>query len=962
MEALIYNDIVFGKIKKQFDKVTESLRNGDFKSADAKKMPNNGFFRAKLDDTNRLLFKIGKYDGKKYLLFLEIIFNHDYANSRFLNGAIVDETKLIPLSNDIETLKTEEITSLSFINPNPKKRTFNLLDKILSFDENQEEILNLPSPIIIIGSAGSGKTALTLEKIKNLHGKVLYTTLSPFLVENARNIYYSFGYENTKQEVEFLSFFEYLSTIEVPKGKEVDFRNFEKWIWRYKVSHKIKDAYKIFEEFKGVITGSVVDKPYLSKDDYLNLGIKQSIFPSLERPLIYDLFQKYLEFLAEGDYFDANIVSFQYLSKIKSEYDYIVVDEVQDITNVQLSLIIKALHIQTNFILCGDSNQIVHPNFFSWSQVKTLFYKAELKGNIIRVLATNYRNTPEVTKIANQLLLIKNARFGSIDKESTYLVESNSKHQGEVSFYENLPKIKADLNNRTKRSTKFAVLVLRNEDKPAARQFFQTPLLFSVQEAKGLEYENVVLFDLISGNEKEFREITAGVNKEDISAESLKYSRGKDKSDKSLDEYKFYINSLYVAMTRAVNNLYVVETQKKHDLLALLDLTNFKQQVSMQEQTSSKEDWQKEARRLELQGKQEQADAIRKDILQFQPVPWEVLNRLDLQKCIAQALDPVNFNKKAKDRLFSYALYYNEVGYFTKLSDLKYRPADRWQQDGAGLLKRTYAEYLQDNVKILQPKLQRYGLDFRNELNLTPFMMAVSYESVQIASYLIENGAKTDLTDNYGRNALQLTLLKAYQDKKFKQTLVNRFYPQLKNESLKVRIDNRLIKLDSHQAEFLMLSYMISILRNHIIARSAAINGRYWSGPPTFQAQDLIDFFSGLSPQVIPTYRHVRSYISSILSKNEVNREDKYNKKLFVRLRLGQYLPNPLMEILIDDEWINYYDLIDIDEIEKNHISASSMRMFIKQIKMYRKKLTENPNAKINEDEFWQEVRNENSY
>jgi hypothetical protein len=242
-------------------------------------------------------------------------------------------------------------------------------------------------------------------------------------------------------------------------------------------------------------------------------------------------------------------------------------------------------------------------------------------------------------------------------------------------------------------------------------------------------------------------------------------------------------------------------------------------------------------------------------------------------------------------------------------------------------------------------------------------MTAVSFSAVQIADYLIKNGAKSNLTDNYGRNALQLMLLKAYQDKQYKHKLVNRFYGKLKTESLKIRIDNRLVKLDNHQAEFLMLYYMIAVFRNHIIGRSSlAKNAWQWVrvDPPTFQAQDFVDYFDGLSIQVVPKYRQVRTYISSILAKNEVNREDKYNKKLFIRLRLGQYMPNPLMEILIDDEWINYYDLINIDEIEKQYPHPPFILMFLKQIKMYRKKLTENPEAKINEMDFWNEVKTEN--
>ena len=951
MNILFYNDLAIGKLQKQFDKTVAYLQNGDFKSADVKKMPNAGYYRAKLDDTNRLLFKIGEFAGKKYLFITEVIHNHDYDSSKFLNGAVIDESKLSPVVAE-KALQPTDVEAISFVNPS--QRSFHVLDKILSFDDTQSEVLHLPTPLIIIGSAGSGKTALTLEKMKTLGGRVLYTTLSAYLTENARNLYYSFNYDNPKQEVDFLSFNEYLSTIEIPKGQEIDFRAFEQWIWRHRQAYKIKDSYRVFEEFKGVLTGSVIDKPYLSKAEYLSLGIKQSIFSVSEREQLYELFQKYIAFLDEGDYYDSNLLAYRYLSRINSAYDFVVVDEVQDITNVQLYAILKSLIKPTHFVLCGDSNQIVHPNFFSWSQVKSLFYKENLKGNIIRVLATNYRNTPEVTQIANQLLMIKNVRFGSIDKESTYLVKPNSTHKGEVVFYENTPKIKQDLNQRTRKSAKFAVLVMRNEEKAEAQKFFNTPLLFSVQEAKGLEYENVILYNIISGYEKEFRELTAGIKPEDLEGD-IKYGRNKDKADKSLDEFKFYVNSLYVAMTRAVKNLYVVETNKKHDLLTLLNLTNFSQQVGLKEQSSNLEEWQREARRLEMQGKQQQAEAIRQQVLHLQNVPWAVMTKEKMTEVIAQSTDPLSFNKKAKDLLFEYALFYGETAYLNQLSTLKYRPADRWQQDGPGILKRNYQEYYRDDAKQLQPKIQKYGLDFRNELNLTPFMMAVSHGAQKITQFLLENGAKTDPTDNFGRNALQLAIWKSRTEQGTKALFLNQFYPKLKSQSLRIKIQNRFVKLDSHQAEFLMLHFMIATFRNNL---SDGLNKVSWRGVSIgYSTANYINFYAPLARNIIEEYRRQRPYISSILAKNEVNRDDKYNKKLFVRLQQGVYMPNPVMEIMVDGQWVNLYDLIGFDDLERQYPKF----FFFKQLKAYRQQLLESPDLTIDHDKFWQEQQHQAS-
>ena len=54
------------------------------------------------------------------------------------------------------------------------------------------------------------------------------------------------------------------------------------------------------------------------------------------------------------------------------------------------------------------------------------------------------------------------------------------------------------------------------EDKPAARAHFQTPLLFAIQEAKGLEYDNIILYNFTAAAAERFREITRGVSAEDV--------------------------------------------------------------------------------------------------------------------------------------------------------------------------------------------------------------------------------------------------------------------------------------------------------------------------------------------------------------------------------------------------------------------------------------------------------------
>ena len=256
---------------------------------------------------------------------------------------------------------------LNFLNS--QNFRFHLLDKVLSFDEIQDQVFRLPPPLIIIGSAGSGKTALMLEKLKLLSGEALYVTLSPFLAENARNLFYANHYENDGVEVDFLSFRELLETIHVPSGRELAFRDFEYWFARYRQSSRIKDAHKLFEEFRGVLTGWSVDRAYLSREDYLGLGVRRARFSSTPSAFeAYSLFEKYLAFLKGSGFYDMNLVSWEYLPNARGAYDFAVVDEVQDLTNVQMYLILKCLRHSNDFILGGDANQIVHPNFFSWTR------------------------------------------------------------------------------------------------------------------------------------------------------------------------------------------------------------------------------------------------------------------------------------------------------------------------------------------------------------------------------------------------------------------------------------------------------------------------------------------------------------------------------------------------------------------------------------------------------------------
>lgn len=101
----------------------------------------------------------------------------------------------------------------------------------------------------------------------------------------------------------------------------------------------------------------------------------------------------------------------------------------------------------------------------------------------------------------------------------------------------------------------------------SARKFFQTPLIFSIHEAKGLEYENIILYRFISDNRDAYSDICQDVTAADLTISALEYRRARDKGDKTFEVYKSFVNALYVALIRAIKNVYIVESDTQHPLL-----------------------------------------------------------------------------------------------------------------------------------------------------------------------------------------------------------------------------------------------------------------------------------------------------------------------------------------------------------------------------------------------------------
>jgi len=920
MRVLLYEGLeVPPHLQARVERVLEALRSGHLAQAELKKLTPTPYFRAKLSDKDRLLLKPVRVGGEGAWLVLEVIPNHAYHRSRFLRGAEVREEDLP--SPEALLAQAEAVRHLDLRAPR-----FHLLDKPLTFDQVQEAVLKAPLPLLLLGPAGSGKTALVLEKLRQQAGQVLYATMSPFLAREARRLYFAHGYENPYQEADFLSFREFLETLEVPQGREVAFRDFLRFFAPRARAYSFTHAHALFEEFRGVLLAS--PEGPLSPEAYLALGVRQSLYPKDLRPRVYELFQRYLDFLQEEGLYDPSLLAHRYRERVEPTYDFVAVDEVQDLTLAQVDLLLRSLKAKGAFLLAGDSHQIVHPNFFSWAALKTYFFQEDSRAlERITVLRSNYRNARKVSELANRLLRLKQARFGSVDRESTYLVEPQGEREGRVVLHRAEADLLRELDRRTRQSAQVAVVVLRDEDKERVRQVLHTPLLFSAQEVKGLEYPTVVLFGPVGSAPGVYREVAQGVDPGDLEG-PLVYRRARDKEDKSLEVYKFFTNALYVAVTRAVEEVVWLEEDPQHPFLRLLGLEPGKE-LALAARASSREEWAREAARLEAHGNLEQAKAVREAFLKERPVPWSVYDRERVRTLLPE-LRAGRLGKKVLKELYEYALFHRARPLLQALAQAGH--------EGAGNVLRPLLaptpDYARDQLDQLERRLLRtyegrgwkevlwevkdYGPNFRNPLGLTPLMLAARAGNRDLLEALLAQGADPEARDPFGYTPFLHALERALEDRAFAREGFPLVADLLSPTALDLQVEGHLVRLYPRMAEYWVFLGVLARLK------ALALPLPYLWRPGTTAAH-LAEGLGHLPPALLPatlarkeTPKERRAYLGAVLARGEVESDYRPARRLFLRVRRGHYLPNPRLLLRLGEgkeAWAPLEEVFPLEEL-----------------------------------------------
>lgn len=436
-------------------------------------------------------------------------------------------------------------------------------------DEQYSCLVDFP-PHFIAGSAGSGKSTITLRKLLNLEenykfyniSKILYLTSNKYLKDNSFEQYLEFRKE-CKEIAEFFTLKEFIrQNLQISSKQIVEFNKFKEFfIFSYPNRKKFNlSIEEIYSEINGIIKGLMIKgnadnwnrdltQHSISLEDYLNLSSKYSTLDRESRIFFYEVCKKYNQWLKNNNLFDLNDLSLKLLKK-NIQFDFIIIDEIQDLTELQIFTLTSLVKNKENLFLAGDIHQMINATFFNFERMKNLFYSKYNKKVNIKILSKNYRSCKKIVDLANYFAKLRNSYIGNLGNDD--YKEISIQKDGEV----NLTGVNFSLLEKAQNDANTAIVVPDNKTKADLLEQLQNKhRVFSIQEIKGLEYNNIICYNLSSTYKLQWEKIFSKATKHD-------------------QKYRKYFNIFYVGITRAQENLIIMESNIENNKV-LKELHNF---------------------------------------------------------------------------------------------------------------------------------------------------------------------------------------------------------------------------------------------------------------------------------------------------------------------------------------------------------------------------------------------------
>ncbi len=356
------------------------------------------------------------------------------------------------------------------------------------------------------------------------------------------------------------------------------------------------DAAGLYKEIISVIKGSMAavkegNSGAMSRQSYIALSEKRvSGLSADERGNLYSLFEVYEGLKARADTFDYDMADFVYY--VYSELSFqsaskpfplavscqaVFVDEVQDLTMLQLAILRFICSDWKAFFFAGDTAQTIAQGVgFRFEALKDLFYEEFLpnfgKDSTKRVpeikqLKQNFRTHYQILQLANTVIRLlmfyfpdsmdpvddeMSLQFGPkpIFLEDTEDVVSSMFQRGEMG------------QNNCEFGSEQVILVHDPNTKEEVKKICGTnALVLTVYECKGMEFSDVLIYNFFSSStlNNHWRVIYGSFEKLFLIEDDVKYPKFDEKLHFPLCQE---LKMLYVLITRAKQRVIFFERDK----------------------------------------------------------------------------------------------------------------------------------------------------------------------------------------------------------------------------------------------------------------------------------------------------------------------------------------------------------------------------------------------------------------
>lgn len=378
-------------------------------------------------------------DTKNLMLIEKYLPQEVYERLYFLiEGISIDE-----IIADVEEGKASA-ADMQADTVNNKRFFFEITDKnletIFTTDFQKWKIFLHPSQLKIVnainkgsvkvtGLAGTGKTVCALHRAKfitenfsvSTSNPLLFTTFTKSLVTTLKDSLKELGVDESLVEVKHIHGLAIdlakKHKLITEKAKILDFSDYE---YKIKMWEDLLDSslsYFDADFFSSEYTDVVVQNNITTEDEYLKIsrvGRSQKLGRK-DRLEIWKVFEAYNQKKKTENYFELgevlNLLNNYFSNKSNKPYSFIIADEIQDFSNVELRLIRSMTHEHDNDVfLVGDPYQKIYARKINFSKSGI-----NVRGNRSKQLKINYRTTDEIRQLA--ITTVQGIEYDNFDGE-----------------------------------------------------------------------------------------------------------------------------------------------------------------------------------------------------------------------------------------------------------------------------------------------------------------------------------------------------------------------------------------------------------------------------------------------------------------------------------------------------------------------------------------------------------------